>query len=101
MAGKVNISSRCQKNLEGSQTVSSARINRFVWRLLLFADVSHRKSDSAFEVFETLSKGVDALSLPKPIRIQTMDQTNLRYDHLIESHLEHLNQEYQHQLIDE
>ena len=30
-----------------------------------------------------------------------MDQTTLRYDDLIESHLEHLNQEYRHQLIDD
>jgi len=30
-----------------------------------------------------------------------MDQTTLRYDDLIESHLEHLNREYRHQLIDD
>jgi len=30
-----------------------------------------------------------------------LDQANLRYDNLIESHLEHLQREYRHQLIDE
>ena len=30
-----------------------------------------------------------------------MDQTNLRYDHLIESHLEHLKREYRNLLIDD
>ena len=30
-----------------------------------------------------------------------MDQSTLRYDQLIESHLKHLNQEYRHQLIND